>query len=264
MMLFYVLLLIVIAYFSMVIFAKLGWSVQNFEGKKVPYSLGIFILFSYSLFLLLFVEQTYIIAIWIYLLGIWFTGLLDDWFGTKTEKGLKGHLKAFIYKGIFSTGILKIFSTAIFTYYVLISIHVQTFAEWIRYGIILLLAPHIMNLFDTRPLRVWKVSLLYGCLFLPWLQIFPLSAYLYLMSFYFIFYVFEGHKIAMLGDNGATLIGAIFAIMTIMHASVAQQWGLIAIFFLLTIIAEKISFSRFIAKYPILKWIDEIGVHTSK
>lgn len=263
-MILYVFLLIIIAYSSMKLFNKLNWTVANFEGKQVPYSLGIYVFISYVLFQLLFIEQTNQSVFWIYCFGIWFSGMLDDWFGNKNEKGLRGHLRAFLLNGTISTGIIKILATVVLALYVIATLKLQTIDEWIRFGIILILTPHIMNLFDTRPLRVWKVSLLFGSLFFPFLQALPLSAYLYLLTFYFIFFVFEGHKLAMLGDNGATLIGAVFGVLMIMQTTIKQQWALIVIFFFLTIIAEKISFSRFIAKYRILKWIDQIGVHSSK
>lgn len=260
----YVIGLVLLAYITMVIFTKFHWTAANYEGKQIPYSLGTFILISYLGFQILFVEQVYFFAFFSYSIGIWFTGLIDDWFGTKEQKGLKGHLKAFVFHGTISTGIIKIIATIIFSIYFLIFLQPLEIDDWFRYGIILILTPHIMNLFDTRPLRVWKISLMYSSLFLSILQYFPFSAYLYILTFLFIFYVFEGHKIAMLGDNGATLVGALLAVMTILHATVIQQWVLIGLFFLLTIIAEKTSISKIIEKYGVLKWLDQLGVHSQK
>lgn len=263
-MIFLVIILPVIAYITMVLFYKLKWTVMNFEGEYIPYSLGAYTIISYFLFQFLFIEQVIFFALILYLSGIWFIGLVDDRLGNKEQKGLKGHIMAFITKGKISTGILKITTTIFFASIFILYIQPVTVGEWIRYGIILILTPHIFNLFDTRPLRVWKISLLYGSLFLPLLQFMPFSAYLYIVTFFFVFYVFEGHKIAMLGDNGATLIGGIFAVMTIMHASISQQWTLIGLFFLLTALSEKISFSKFIEKSNVLRWLDGLGIASTK
>lgn len=263
-MIFLVIILPIIAFLSMFLFYHLDWTTKNYEGDRIPYSLGVYIIFSYFLFQYLYIEQAVFLALILYLSGIWAVGLVDDRFGSLEQKGLRGHIKAFITEGKLSTGILKITSTVVLSFYFILYLQPLTTVEWIRYGIILVLTPHIFNLFDTRPLRVWKVSLLYGSLFLLLLQYMPFSAYLYLVTFFFVFYVFEGHKIAMLGDNGATLIGGIFAVITIMQASISQQWTLIGLFFLLTILAEKTSFSRVIEKSNVLKWLDRLGIASSK
>lgn len=256
----------VIAYVTMVGFVRLNWMTLNYEKEQVPYSLGVFILYTYIAFAFLSPIFTPVFSIisFIYVMGVWATGLLDDLYGEKETKGLKGHVKQFLRKGIISTGLLKLIGTVVFTTILLLYLQPTFWYEWLRYGLILLLTPHVMNLFDTRPLRVWKVSLLYGAFFLPLLEMMPFFIYLFLLSFFFVFYVMEGHKVAMLGDNGATLIGAILGLLTIFHATVLQQWLLLSFLILLTVIAERISFSRWIEKSKFLRVIDQWGINSSK
>lgn len=263
-MIFAVFILVCTAILARNIFIKNNLEVENFEGKKVPYSLGIFIFVSYFFFHLLFIERWTYEPGWFYLFSLWLTGFIDDLYGTKNEKGLRGHFKALFLHGTMSTGILKIVITAIFVGYVLIFSWPLTFAEWLCFGLILMLAPHVMNLFDTRPLRVWKASLLYFIVLLPFLPSFSIQAYIYIAIVFIIFFLFEGYKLAMLGDNGATLIGGIIALWTVKYVPIALQWLFVGNFLILTVMAERISFSEWIEKYRLLKWIDRLGVQSTK
>ena len=251
-----------VAIVTMLLFYKLKWATTNYLGNLVPYSLGCFVLYSFLLFGFFAPFHTAVFSgiSMLYLVGIWFIGLIDDRFGDRKTKGLKGHISAFLYKRTVSTGMLKIFGTVVLTYFLLFFLDLKSMEQWFRFAILLLLTPHVMNLFDTRPLRVWKVSLLHCALFLPLLDFMPFSYYLYIVTFFFIFYVLEGHAVAMLGDNGATLIGGILALLTIFHAPVQQQYEVISLLVLLTIFAERVSFSQWIEKHPILRFVDSWGI----
>ncbi|OLO42826.1 hypothetical protein BTR23_02165 [Alkalihalophilus pseudofirmus] len=252
-----------VAIATMVFFTRMNWITINFLQKSVPYSIGSFVLYSYFIFAIFspWEIQLFSGVSIVYLLGLWLVGLIDDMIGDKQTKGLKGHIRAFIKEGTFSTALLKLTSTLILTYLWILLLAPSTIEQWVRYSLILILTPHVMNLFDTRPLRVWKVTLLHIPIFLPYVVVnVPFSYYLFLLTFLFIFYVLEGHAVAMLGDNGATLMGGILAIITVSHTTVQQQYIVISLLVLLTIVAEKISFTKWIEKHPLMKIVDQWGL----
>ncbi|MFV8827983.1 hypothetical protein [Alkalihalobacterium sp. APHAB7] len=252
-----------VAIASMLFFTRMNWTSTNFLKRSIPYSIGFFVLYSYLTFAIFSPWEIYVFSgvSMIYLCGLWLIGLVDDVMGDKRTKGLKGHIRKFIQEGTFSTALLKLTGTFMLAY-IWISLMVPaTVEQWIRYSLILILTPHVMNLFDTRPLRVWKVSLLHVAIFLPYVVVnVPFAYYLFLLSFFFLFYVLDGHAVAMLGDNGATLIGGILAIVTVLYAPILQQYIVIILLILLTVIAERISFSKWIEKHPIMKRVDQWGL----
>ncbi|UOE95944.1 hypothetical protein [Alkalihalobacillus sp. LMS39] len=261
-----ILLLPIIAYASAILFLQCGWFTFNYEHKKIPYSLGVLVVFCLLGFLLAFQRETTVLTTMsvIYIIGVWFIGLIDDIFGAKKTKGLKGHFLHFIRHGKISTGLLKVGGTVGLAFAYLLTLQPQSLEEWVRTGIILILTPHIMNLFDTRPLRVWKISFVYSLFFVSVFAAMPFTFYLYLLTYFFVHYVLEGHKVAMLGDNGATALGAILAVLTASYAPIQYQWYVILLFCTLTLLAEKVSFSRWIEQSPILRRIDSWGVYSSK
>ncbi|WP_216829458.1 hypothetical protein [Alkalihalobacterium elongatum] len=252
-----------VAIASMIFFTRMNWTSINFLKNPVPYSIGFFVLYSYLIFAIFSPWEIHLfsgISI-VYLLGLWLIGLIDDIFGEKNIKGLKGHIGKFIREGSFSTALLKLTGTLMLAYIWISLVEPVTLEQWVRYSIILILTPHVMNLFDTRPLRVWKVSLLHVAIFLPYVAVdVPFAYYLFLLSFFFLFYVLDGHAVAMLGDNGATLMGGILAVVTVMHAPIQQQYIVIILLILLTVVAERVSFTKWIEKHPFMKILDQWGL----
>ncbi|WP_209123106.1 hypothetical protein [Alkalihalobacillus sp. BA299] len=252
-----------VAIASMVFFTRMNWTANNFLQQSIPYSIGVFVLYSYIIFAIFSPWDNDLfsgISI-IYLIGIWLIGLIDDVIGDRSPKGLKGHIYQFIRAGVFSTGLLKLTGTLMLTFFWLYLIEPVSLEQWIRYSLILILTPHVMNLFDTRPLRVWKVSLLHVAIFIPYVVVnVSFSYYLFLLTFLFIFYVLEGHAVAMLGDNGATLVGGIIAIITISYAPIHQQYIMVLLLVLLTVVAERISITKWIEKHPLMKIVDRWGL----
>ncbi|WP_078552947.1 hypothetical protein [Bacillus alkalicellulosilyticus] len=254
-----------LAYVSMRLFTKANWMVLNYQKVMVPYSLGVLIIYGYLLAFLIFPAiPLFSYMSMLYIIGIWIIGLIDDVFGGKETKGLTGHFTQLITRGKVSTGLLKVIGTVTLTYAFLLYLQPLSIELWIRNGLILLLTPHIMNLFDTRPLRVWKVCVIYAILLVGVFQTMPFFVYLYLLIFLFTHYVFEGHKLAMLGDNGATTLGAILAVVTVFHAPTQFQWYVVLLFITLTILAERVSFSKWIESSPLLRRIDRWGNYSTK
>ncbi|MDV2685162.1 hypothetical protein RYX56_12420 [Alkalihalophilus lindianensis] len=253
-----------IAYISMIAFRTLGWTVINYEGYSVPYSLGSVILYGYATFSVIVPSEMSYIAFsypaLMYVVGIWILGFIDDRYGSKEPKGLKGHLYFFWKKRLPTTGLIKLLGTftlaLLFVYY----LQVTSLYEAVRYFLLLSWMPHMMNLFDTRPLRVWKLSTL---IIVPMLLSYPAPAFfllIYGLAIYYLLFVLEGHRQALLGDNGSTTMGAIIALMFIQFSPPSVQWVVLFFVGLMIFIAERISFSKVISESGFLRWIDGIGV----
>ncbi|BAB06487.1 hypothetical protein P4475_14245 [Halalkalibacterium halodurans] len=255
-----------VAYGSYTLFEKLQWMVTNFKGDPIPYSLGAFIFYAFIAYVFFSPVQTPLLSFMplLYVTAIWVLGILDDIFGTTYPKGLKGHFKqAFVTKKP-TTGVLKAGGTFIITLAVVFAFQPTSLQEFVRYILLLLLIPHGMNLFDTRPLRVWKLAFLFIVAFLPVLFYLPFDVLLYFVTVFYIVFVMEGHKKAMLGDNGATTVGAIIALVVIFHTGVTQQWIIALLFTAVTFLAERTSFTSIIERHSLLRLLDQIGVSTQE
>ncbi|ARK31381.1 hypothetical protein [Halalkalibacter krulwichiae] len=252
----------IIAYLSMIAFRTMELSVMNFEGKRVPYSLGVVIIFSYS-FLYAHtphLEKSLSIASFIFVLAIWLLGLIDDVFGKPYPKGLKGHVIYFLKNKKVTTGLVKAIGTVVATILYLFSSETRSLITYMIAFLLLTGIPHVMNLFDTRPLRVWKLTL---CCTIFILALSPLPSFLFVvmvLTLFYIWYVLEGYRKAMLGDNGATLVGAILAIVIINQLTITVQYGLLLFVLVLILAAEKYSFSALIENSSFLKAVDRLGV----
>ncbi len=232
----------------------MGWGVKNYLGNQVPYSLGT------GLFLAVLYFSAVVDGIFLlYLTTLFVTGFIDDRFGTKYPKGIKGHIGLFIKTGKITTGFIKLVSTVLIGLFGMALLG-DTFLDKIAILFLLVLPPHVMNLFDTRPLRVWKVISIHLVLLFSFVTNLSIQTILVILFLAFCLIYFEGTKLAMLGDNGATLLGGVLSVVAISNLSVLSQWLLITLYSLVVIVTEKISISEWIEKIPLLRKIDRWGV----
>lgn len=252
----------IIAYLSMVAFYSMNLTVVNYESKWVPYSLGAVILYSYAMLHAFppYPIEALSFSAYLYVLGVWLLGFIDDRFGKPYPKGLKGHIRYVTETRVMTTGLLKATGTVLFALLYLWTKQPSFFAINLLSFFLLTGLPHVMNLFDTRPLRVWKVSL---CMAVLIFMVTPLPPFLFVLTLLAVFYisfVLEGHRKAMLGDNGATLVGAIFAVIFINHTSLPVQFSVLLAVLFFILLAEKWSISALIERWSMLKVIDQIGI----
>ncbi|GAE24619.1 hypothetical protein JCM9140_561 [Halalkalibacter wakoensis JCM 9140] len=250
-----------IAYLSMVIFYSKKLGVENFEGKFVPYSLGVPILFSYGLFYVLYHgASSFSLGSVLFILLIWLLGFIDDIYGTPYPKGLKGHVMYALEEKVITTGLLKAVGTVVTALLYVPTVQTLTLISFMVSLFLLIGIPHVMNLFDTRPLRVWKVTV---CFIMAALFVIPLPtihSIIMLVALFGTWYFLEAYRKAMLGDNGATLVGAIMAVVSIHYFTPTTQFILLGIVFLFMLLAEKYSFSNIIENSSMLRVIDQWGV----
>ncbi|MDT8862543.1 hypothetical protein N0O92_20265 [Alkalihalobacillus sp. MEB130] len=251
----------IIAYLSMIAFQTMKLGAYNFENKFVPYSLGIVIIYSYGYFYALSTGlQSFSLLSFLFITSIWILGLIDDIWGKPYPKGLRGHVGYALHKKTITTGLVKAVGTIIFSVlFVTGAFPFSLLVAFIAFSLCVGL-PHVMNLFDTRPLRVWKVTFSFV---LVTLLVNPLPSFrfiLMLLAAFYIWYVLEGYKKAMLGDNGATLVGAIMAVFSVYHLPLGMQVVLLCLSALFVLIAERYSFSKIVDSSKFLRMIDQIGI----
>ncbi|WP_227938448.1 hypothetical protein [Alkalihalobacillus deserti] len=252
----------IIAYLSMIAFKMMNLGVKNYEGKDVPYSLGVLIIYSYS-FMYAFpprLNPSLSFASFVFVLSIWLLGLIDDVYGKPYPKGLKGHMIYFVKNHILTTGLLKAGGTVVTA---IVFLWVSELRSYLAYFVAFLLLtglPHVMNLFDTRPLRVWKLAISLLALVMVFNPLPSFRFILMVLTVFYIWYVLEGYRKAMLGDNGATGIGAILAVIVVNQFSLSVQYGLLVFVLVLILVSEKYSFSALIESSSFLRAIDRIGI----
>ncbi|MBB5173052.1 hypothetical protein [Texcoconibacillus texcoconensis] len=254
----YLVLIWPIFYFVHLFFYKRKWYNLNFRGEKSTYSLGISLYFSVALASTLAVISGMSLSALVYLTVVTLLGLFDDLYGSDVAKGVKGHVLYCLDHGTVTTGIVKLVGLPIAAFVYLFS----RFEGQLNVAVLLALLnftlfPHVVNLFDTRPLRSFKLFMIFLfiviCFYIPdfsWFFVFVITLVIWAGL--------EMYERAMLGDNGAALIGGGMGLLSLL-VPFSVQIVFLLIAFLLTVAAERMSFHKIIEKRPFLQRIDQIG-----
>lgn len=269
----YILVIYILTKYSYSLFKKRDWVGQNYEGKFIVHSFGLQLFLHYIIYILLFVDLHFYIEkfslpfeVYVFLFSlliITVMGWLDDRYGIKQIKGLKGHFRAFFVDHKITSGFVKaIISTSVaifFTYF--FSVH---FFEWIFHVLLMIFSIHIFNLFDVRPGRTIKSFWLFVLILFPF---FPKQELLiYIIPFVvstFVIFPYERKRLTMLGDAGSNVIGYVFGFYLILLAHTLIQFFFLSLFIVLSLLAEKYSFTEYIKKTPWLSKLDNWGIYTS-
>ncbi|UCZ54621.1 hypothetical protein LGQ02_07675 [Bacillus shivajii] len=242
-----------------VIFQRYHFSTTNYKGLYVPYSGGFTLIIMMCIDFLFFSFTVTTYASIVFLIFIWGLGFVDDRYGTSYPKGLKGHFSYAFNKRTYTTGLYKAVGTVVASFFYVSLMPQGTVAMVLLiYFFLLIFTPHVMNLMDTKPLRVWKLLFLLILIFHPFLTagmdfIYALGVVL------FSWFVFEGRMKMMLGDNGAMLVGGWLALLAIHNWSIGAQIILLMFCLLMTIISERTSIQAWIVKTPIINGVDKWG-----
>ncbi|WP_125554808.1 hypothetical protein [Salibacterium salarium] len=238
-------------------FKRLEWTAENYQKRRVPYSLGVILLAASIMSLFLGASTTFVL----YIITIWLAGWIDDFFGSSFPKGIRGHMMYFVQRGEWTTGLMKIiFISAAALFAVVSEIDLILGWESIISLFIFVLSPHVTNILDTRPLRVWKWTF---CHFLIYFIMIPSlqggEVIVFVLAMMIIWWHIEKTKQAMLGDNGAALVGGIIAWFGFSTLPFIVKIVIVLLYTVLTLMAERISFHETIQQSRLLKWIDQLG-----
>lgn len=192
-------------------------------------------------------------------------GCYDDLAGTGDRHGFRGHLGA-LAKGEVTTGAIKIagIGAAGLAASLLLSRReagqpaIGRAADLVINAGLVAGAANLLNLFDLRPGRAIKVSMLAGAALAacgPGARAAasgPVGAAIALLPD-------DLAERAMLGDCGANAIGAMLGVAA--AASLPRQARVAALAGVagLTAASEKVSFTKVIARTPALRWLDLLG-----
>lgn len=181
-------------------------------------------------------------------------GLYDDLEGSATSKGLRGHLTA-LGRGEVTSGAVKIgvIGAAGLAASALVSDDALDAAIG---GAAVAGHANLLNLFDLRPGRAIKVSLLHAPLALggPGAPVAAaaLGAAAALLPG-------DLAEETMLGDAGANTLGAVLGLALVAREGRRARLAHLAVVTALTLASEKVSFTQVIAKTPVLRELDELG-----
>jgi len=198
----------------------------------------------------------------IYLAGVAFLGLLDDWLGLGhaegTPRGWRGHARA-VMRGELSTGAVKAIGALGLAAYVVTG----TGNEWPGFladVALLALTTNLFNLLDLRGGRVEKVLILVVVgLCLGGRTIYPVELTGLFLGPFLVGAFFTLRDRAMLGDTGSNLAGAIAGICLLTGLDETGRLIALGTVVLITIYGEFRSISKTIDRLPPLRFIDSLG-----
>jgi hypothetical protein len=234
---------------------------RNYRGRRVAFPLGVVILAASATSLAVCACVSLLPAgtatVAVFVLGVGLLGLADDALAG-SARGIRGHLRALLARR-FDTAMLKACGTLGLA---LIVLHASGLRgeRLALAGGVLVLAPHAFNLVDLRPGRAIKLfSLLAAILLLAtrasrelWLLgpfVGPLAAIAY----------FDVRERGMLGDSGASLIGALAGLWLVSALPSAALAGALATLAAVAIYGEVSSISALITRAPLLRRLDSMG-----
>lgn len=186
------------------------------------------------------------IALLVAVLGAGAVGLYDDLFGTHQAKGLAGHLRALL-RGRITTGVVKlavVASSALAAALLLHGVHPRALLD----TVLIAGSANLLNLFDLRPGRALKVALVAAAAARAgWLA----GTCLGLLPY-------DLRERTMLGDTGANALGAALGVTVARHSLAVVVPVTVAVV-AMTLVSERVSFSRVIDAVRPLRWADRLG-----
>ncbi|YAL82029.1 hypothetical protein ACMYYO_08730 [Dermacoccaceae bacterium W4C1] len=193
-------------------------------------------------------------------------GLLDDMLGGDDGKGLRGHLDA-LRSGKVTTGAVKVLGLGVSGLATAAWLDQQTgrgraplaLASTLAGGALIAGSANLINLFDLRPGRALKVTLVPAALAATAGD--EVAAGLVGAVLAAAPEDLAGQR--MLGDTGANALGAVLGAIAVRRLSGWSRWGLLGTVTAATLASEKVSFSAVIDANPVLHALDTWGRRTS-
>ena len=250
-----------------------GHTRPNYRGRALPFPLGVLPLVSASLALVPLmllarlasarVFRPEILPVALYALGVIALGLIDDSFGGQrggeaAPRGWREHAAAAL-RGELSTGMLKAAGSLGLALLAMSYLRLSS-ARWLLAAAVLVLATHAFNLLDLRPGRASKAFVLLGAgLLLGSGHARPLFSLGLFAGPALIAGAYELRERAMLGDSGASLLGALAGLWLVLTLSGIGQLVAALLLALLAVYGELHSISEFIERTPGLRQLDSWG-----
>jgi len=179
----------------------------------------------------------------------------------KRVKGFRGHLHILFQERRLTSGLWKAAGGGI-TSLVVSAALFDGGAQVLISALILALSANLVNLFDLRPARAIKVFWL--LLLIPLFGTLPacpvsLPWVLPVISASLLLFPHDAKGRVMLGDTGSNFLGFVAGFLLVTSVPLSVQIGVLVLFVLLHLLAERISFSRIIQSVSWLNRIDQWG-----
>ncbi|MBI2168301.1 MAG: hypothetical protein HYU28_02200 [Actinobacteria bacterium] len=192
-------------------------------------------------------------------LGFALLGFIDDVAVHQTASGFRGHLQA-LTKGELTTGGLKLAGGGLLALVLAAPGAAGDLDRLVLDGLLIALAANLGNLFDRAPGRAMKVGLL------AWVPLLIANgtnavgvALAPLMGSVVGLAPDDLRERIMLGDAGANALGATLGVGALLTLDPTGRTIAVVVLAALNLAAEVFSFSRFIARVPPLRLLDELG-----
>jgi UDP-GlcNAc:undecaprenyl-phosphate GlcNAc-1-phosphate transferase len=254
---------------TMRLFQSLGHVQANFQGKKIPQGVGILFVAASGPWYLLYLavgplsrlDRLTLSALFSAVFALGLLGLADDFFGSASARGLKGHLKALL-RGRITTGIIKA-AGGLALAWLISGFYYSTRAEVVVNTLVLALFTNLLNLLDLRPGRALKFYLTVAALVIlgTITKDRPQPA-LFLLPFTGAaagFLPFDLKARAMMGDAGANMLGLSAGILVTGLLNLKGKFITLILLTILHIIADTYSLSRLISHSRTLTLVDNLG-----
>jgi UDP-GlcNAc:undecaprenyl-phosphate GlcNAc-1-phosphate transferase len=186
-------------------------------------------------------------------LGAGAFGAYDDLAGEPGSKGFRGHLSA-LRQGQLTSGSVKIGGIGA-TGLAASALVSDDVIDWLLGGAVVAASANLVNLFDLRPGRALKVGLV-GIVLAPTpsgpIVAAPIGAATASLPE-------DLAERGMLGDTGANALGAALGVGIVAASSPAVRAAVLGVLTTLTLVSEKVSFTKVIEATPTLRWVDQLG-----
>jgi UDP-GlcNAc:undecaprenyl-phosphate/decaprenyl-phosphate GlcNAc-1-phosphate transferase len=247
----------------------------NYRARALPCPFGVLILAAalFALVPVTLVERLAhtailyprVLPVTVYALGVAGLGLIDDMFGSGSERagssaprGWRGHGGAAL-RGELSTGTLKA-AGSLGLALLAMDYADLSIGRWLLAVAVLMLATNAFNLLDLRPGRAIKVFVLLGAgLTIGLRELRPLWTLGLFVGPALVAGAYDLREQAMLGDTGANLLGALAGLWLVLSLSVTGQLIALALLVILTVYGELRSISELVSRLPLLRWLDSLG-----
>ena len=185
-------------------------------------------------------------------------GYLDDVYGSRHAGGFIGHARELL-RGRLTTGLVKALGGGVVG--LIAAWAVGRRGTWIvAGGAVVALGSNLANLFDLRPGRAIKIWLpCAAALVIGGLPGHSERTLVCLGGGVVAFLFVELRERVMLGDTGAGLIGTVVGVAAVASLQRTALLVILAVLVLLTLISERVSFTRVIESVPPLRWADRLG-----
>jgi len=250
-----------------------GHTRVNYRGRSLPFPFGVLVLAAspIALIALMLLERLASselfhpeeLPIAVYALGVLALGLVDDTLGERhgtpsSPRGWRGHGAA-VVRGELSTGALKAAGSLGLALFAMSYLPLSN-ARWLLATAVLVLATNLFNLLDLRPGRTLKALVLLGAgLLIGSANQRPLWALGLFLGPALVAGFVDLRERAMLGDTGASLLGAVAGLWLVLSLSATGQVVALALLAAISVYGELRSISELVEGTPGLRGLDSWG-----